>query len=450
VGFSLGERRAAGRALREVAPRSIHADWERSPSVDPLAILETQAESRLSDLVPVRYGRMAESPFGFLRGAAAVMAADLSPTVVTGLRVQACGDAHVRNFGHFATPERNISFSINDFDETIPGPWEWDVKRLGASLHVVARQHGFSPAKCDQLVITAASSYRERIAEYAAMRTLELWYDHKTPEDVIAHFPSKDRSRVERDVRKAGRRDHARAVAKLTETDSGEAAFVEDPPLIIHLDDTDHDMDEVRAMLEDYRSTVRDDRKVLLDRFRIIDVAHRVGGVGSVGTRCWICLMQASDHDRGDRIILQVKEAQESVLEPFVGSSVLGHHGRRVVNGQRLTQGSTDIFLGWCEGPQSGRQYYVRQLWDFKGRADLTKMNFRNLSYHGALCGWALARSHARGGDAAGISGYLGRSAEFDKAIATFSAAYAVTTERDHGLLVEAVAAGRFQARAGI
>jgi len=393
---------------------------------------------------------MADSPFGFLRGAAAVMAQDLASTPVTGLRVQACGDAHVRNFGHFATPERNITFSINDFDETTPGPWEWDVKRLGASLHVVARQHGFRPAKCDEVVVTAVRSYRERMAEYAVMQTLDLWYEHKTVEDVIHHFPKKDRARVERDAHRAGRRDQQRAVAKLTETDTGEIGFVEDPPLIVHLDRTGHDMDEVAAMLEDYRSTLSDDRRLLLDRFRIVDVAHRVGGVGSVGTRCWICLLQASDHPDGDRIVLQVKEAQESVLERYVGRSSLGHHGRRVVAGQRLTQGATDIFLGWCEAPDSGRQYYVRQLWDFKGRADLTKMNHRNLTYHGALCGWALARAHARTADAEPISGYLGRSDAFDEAVAAFAAAYAVVTERDHALLVEAIAAGRLPARSGI
>jgi len=288
------------------------------------------------------------------------------------------------------------------------------------------------------------------MAEYAAMRTLDLWYEHKTIDDVIHHFPKKDRARVERDARRASRRDQQRAVAKLTTGDVGDAGFVEDPPLIVHLEETGHDMDEVVAMLDDYRSTLSDDRQLLLDRFRILDVAHRVGGVGSVGTRCWICLLQASDHPDGDRMILQVKEAQESVLERYVGRSTLGHSGRRVVAGQRLTQGATDIFLGWCDGPNSGRQYYVRQLWDFKGRADLTKMNRRNLNYHGALCGWALARVHARTGDAEPISGYLGSSDEFDQAIAAYAAAYALVTEQDHALLVEAIAAGRLPARRGI
>ena len=448
---SIADRKDAGRALRELVPREGHADWRPRPrKPDVVEILERQARSRLSDLVPIRYGRMADSPFGFLRGAAAVMACDLSTTPVTGLRVQACGDAHVRNFGKFATPERNMIFSINDFDETLPGPWEWDVKRLGASLYVVARQNGFSSGKCDEIVTTCIRSYRERMVSYATMRTLDLWYDHTNMDDVIAHFPKKDRPRVIRDVQKASRRDHDRAVARLTTRNGSQPRFVEDPPLIVHLDKTDHDLDEASSVLGDYRSTLSDDRRLLLDRFQILDVAHRVAGVGSVGTRCWIALLEASDHPRGDHIVLQVKEAQASVLEPYIGASTLGHHGRRVVAGQRLTQGASDIFLGWCEGPQTGRQYYVRQLWDLKGRSDLTTMNHRNLDYHGALCGSALARAHARTGDAVQISSYLGRSAVFDRALAGFSASYALATELDHTTLVDAIAEGRVEARPGI
>ncbi len=407
--LTIAERRAAGRALREAVPHHAHADPGPPPdSRDPIEFLEQQAESRRSDLIAVRHGRMADNPFGFLRGAAMGMAYDLSPTPVTGLRVQACGDAHIRNFGKFATPERNVIFSINDFDETLPAPWEWDVKRLGASLYLVAEQHGFSRAKCDESVLTTVRSYRERLTWYAGMRTLDLWYDHTTIDDVIKHFPKKDRPRVQRDVDKATRKDHRRAVARYANTDGGHAVFVENPPLVVHLDNTGHDLEEVDHMLDDYRATLSDDRRLLLDRYRVVDVAHRVGGVGSVGTRCWIALMEASDHPKGDRIILQVKEAQASVLEPYAGPSELGHHGRRVVAGQRLSQGATDIFLGWCEAPNTGRQYYVRQLWDFKGRSDLNAMNHRNLTYHGALCGWALARAHARTGDAVQIAAYLG------------------------------------------
>jgi len=447
--LSIKDRREAGRALREKVPLEAHAEYDsRSSSRDPIAFLEAQAESRHDELIAVRYGRMAYSPFGFLRGAAAVMAFDLSSTPTTGMRVQACGDAHIRNYGKFATPERNMIFSINDFDETLPGPWEWDVKRLGASLYLVARERGFNRAKREEAVLTTLRSYRERMAWYATMRTLDLWYDHTTIDDVISHFSRKDVPRLQRDVQKAARRDHRRAVARYTTSGGGAARFVEDPPLVIHFDETGHDYEEVEHMLGDYRSTLRDDRRELLDRFQIVDIAHRVGGVGSVGTRCWICLMEASDHPRGDRIILQVKEAQASVLEPYAGASKFGHHGRRVVAGQRLSQGATDIFLGWCEGPRTGRQYYVRQLWDLKGRSDLTTMNPRYLTYHGALCGWALARAHARTGDAVQISGYLGSGDAFDRAVAAYSAAYASTTEEDHRSLVQAIADGRVEARA--
>jgi uncharacterized protein (DUF2252 family) len=445
------ERRAAGRALRKEVPRAAHAEWKPADAKrDPIEILEEQAASRLPDLVPIRYGRMAASPFGFLRGAAAVMASDLSPTPVSGITVQSCGDAHVRNFGKFATPERNMIFSINDFDESLPGPWEWDVKRLGASLQVVARQHGFSPARCHEIVLTCLRSYRERMRWYAHMRTLELWYDHTDADDVLSHFQKKDRPRIRRDIEKASRRDHDRAVARYTRNGTGEARFVDDPPLVVHLDETGHDRDDADFMLESYRSTLSDDRRHLLERFRIVDIAHRVGGVGSVGTRCWIVLLRGSGPGDRDFLILQVKEAQASVLEPHLGPSALEPHGRRVVAGQRLTQGASDLFLGWCEGQRTGRQYYVRQLWDLKGRSDLTKMDQRNLSYHGALCGWALARAHARSGDAVKIAAYLGGSGDFDEAIAAFSVEYARTTEADHAALLEAIADGRIEAQRGI
>jgi uncharacterized protein (DUF2252 family) len=439
---TIDDRRATGRALREEVPHAAHADSGAPASArDPVAMLVEQAESRDDDLVPIRYARMAASPFGFLRGAAAIMAFDLGSTPATGLRVQACGDAHVRNFGKFATPERNLVFSINDFDETLPAPWEWDVKRLGASLYLVASEHGFSESKCRDTVLTALRSYRERMARYASMRTLDLWYDHTSVDDVIAHFPKKDRARVERDVKKASRKDQRRAVARHTRGDDGALRFVDDPPLIVHLDDTKYGLDDVEAMLGDYAASLPDDRRALVGRFRIVDVAHRVGGVGSVGTRCWICLMEASDHPKGDRIILQVKEAQTSVLEPHAGPSPIGQHGRRVVAGQRLSQGASDIFLGWCEGP-TGRQYYVRQLWDSKGRSDLLAMDHRNLTHHGALCGWALARSHARSGDAVQIAGYLGTRDAFDRVVATYSAEYTRTTRQDHASLLEAIDSG--------
>jgi uncharacterized protein (DUF2252 family) len=445
---TVDQRREAGRALRESVPRSAHAEWSVAErAADPVAVLEEQAAARVAELIPVRYGRMVESPFAFFRGGAAIMAMDLSRTPVTGLTVQACGDAHVANFGTFSTPERNVVFDINDFDETDPGPWEWDVKRLAASLHVVARQHGFAPEDRDEIVLEAVRVYREFVAQYATMLTLEVWYDRTTADDVVAHFPKRYRAQAERDVTKALRKDRIRAVAKLTHTVDGSIGFVENPPLTVHLDATGHDMDEVGEMVDDYRSSLADERRFLLDRFRIVDVARRVVGVGSVGTRCWICLFEvpgsASGTGPDDRIILQVKEAPASVLAPYVGASKVGHEGRRVVAGQRLTQAASDIFLGWCEAPRSGRQYYVRQLWDVKGQGDLTRMDLGKLTHYGALCAQALARAHARTGDAAALAGYLGGGRTFDRAVARFAADYARNNERDHAALSEAIAAGR-------
>jgi uncharacterized protein (DUF2252 family) len=357
-----------------------------------------------------------------------------------------CGDAHLSNFGLFGTPERRMLFDINDFDETLPGPWEWDVKRLCASPHVVARAHGFPARQRDQVVTTAARTYRECLAESAERRQLERWYDRIHINQVVSHFPERYRPVVERDVRKSRRKTHRRAVAKLTREVDGEYRFVEDPPLLVHIDNTEFDIDDVGPMIETYRATLRDDRRDLFDRFRLVDVARKVVGVGSVGTRCWVVLFEGPDHPGGDHLILQVKEAQPSVLEPYVGPSALGHHGRRVVTGQRLTQAASDIFLGWTEGPRTAHQYYVRQLWDVKGQGDLLKMDLSNLTYYGALCAWALARAHARTGDPVPISGYLGSAGNFDRALAAFSAAYALTNERDHARLVAAIADGRVEA----
>ena len=442
------QRRRRGRDLRKAVARRSLAEGGTPARRDPIEVLEAQAGTRAPELIPIRYGRMAESPFAFFRGGAAIMAADLAPTATTGLRVQACGDAHVANFGKFATPERNVVFDINDFDETVPGPWEWDVKRLAASLHVVARGHGFSDEVCDRVVVTAMREYRERLASFAAMATMELWYDRIHIDEVLAHFPPPYRTIVRRDVRKAERKNRFRAVAKLTTSVDGEHRFAEDPPFLVHISSTGHDMDEVAPMIVGYRATLSDERRDLFDRFRVVDVARKVVGVGSVGTRCWVVLLDGPDHPRGDRLILQVKEAQPSVLEPYVGSSELGHHGRRVVAGQRLTQAASDLFLGWCEGPETGRHYYVRQLWDVKGQGDLLAMDQSNLTYYGALCAWALARSHARTADPVPLAGYLGRSERFDQAIATFAAAYARTNEADHQLLLDAIASGRVEASA--
>ncbi len=352
---------------------------------------------------------MATSAFAFFRGSAAIMASDLAAGPVTGLRVEACGDAHVGNFGKFATPGRSLIFDVNDFDETLPGPWEWDVKRLAASMHVVALERDFGATTRDRVVAAAVRAYREHMAEAAALRTLDLWYARTHIRDVIAHFPPKYRPRVERDVAKARRKDHRRAVAKLTHAVGDDIRFVEDPPLVVHLDNTDHELDAIGPMIEHYRTTLTHDIRTLFDRFRILDVARKVVGVGSVGTRCWIALFEGPDRPNGDHVILQVKEAQASVLEPHVGASVFPHHGQRVVAGQRLTQAASDIFLGWTEAPESKRQYYVRQLWDFKGSSDPMAMDLQDLTYYGALCGMALARAHARTGDPVRIAAYLGR-----------------------------------------
>ncbi|MGX7679729.1 DUF2252 domain-containing protein [Jatrophihabitans sp. DSM 45814] len=452
------QRRDHGRALRAVVPRSAHADGGIPHDRDPIGILQQQAAARIPELIGIRHSRMAQTPFAFLRGAAAVMAADLVTTPVTGPQVQLCGDAHIRNFGTFGTPERNLTFSINDFDETLPGPWEWDLKRFAASLQVVAAEHGFSPSVCRELVIAAVQSYRERLARYAQMSTLEVWYDRKGVDDLLGHYGQNARSQIVRDIAKAHRREHDRAVAKLTETadrgvelvgEAGHAGgavrFREDPPLQVHLSSSGQDADEVVGTFDSYRSSLSDDMKILMDRYQVVDVARRVVGVGSVGTLVWICLLEGSSRRGDERIVLQMKQAQASVLEPYLRPSQFARHGQRVIVGQRLTQGPTDIFLGWCDGPQNGRQYYVRQLWDRKGRSELTTMNQRGLKEHATLCAWALARAHARSGDPVVLSGYLGRSRTFDQAIATFAERYAACNATDHRELVTAIADGRLQ-----
>jgi uncharacterized protein (DUF2252 family) len=438
-------RRDAGRARRADVPRSAHAEWDvEARDRDPIAVLGEQARTRVPELVPVRYERMAESPFAFFRGGAAIMAMDLANTPVTGFTVQSCGDAHVANFGTFATPERNIVFDINDFDETDRGPWEWDVKRLAASLHVVAREHGFRSSQRDDVVLEAVRVYREYVDEYARMRTLDVWYEHTTARDLIEHFPTRYRAQARRDVTRALRKDHVRAVTRLTADHDGVPRFRDDPPIVVHLDDLEPGLDDVEATVADYRESLSDEVRFLFDRFRVVDVARRVVGVGSVGTRCWVALLEAVAPADGtpDRIVLQVKEAQPSVLEPFVGPTPTGHQGRRVVAGQRLTQAASDLFLGWCQAP-SGIHYYVRQLWDVKGQGDLTKMDLGKLTHYGALCARALARAHARTGDPAAMAGYLGGGAVFDGAIASFAANYAAANERDHAAFVEAISSGR-------
>jgi uncharacterized protein (DUF2252 family) len=445
--MTIEDRRAAGRALRRAVPRSAHAAWTPwEGRRDPVDVLEEQGDSRALDLVPIRYGRMVESPFAFFRGGAALMAMDLATTPVTGLRVQACGDAHVNNFGKFATPERNVAFDINDFDETLPGPWEWDVKRLAASLHVLGRQRGFGRSRCDRIVAASVRTYRERITTASTRTTMELWYDRINVREVLDHFPKRYRPQIQLDVAKARRKGHRRAVDRLTHKVDGHLRFVENPPLQVHIDRTDASMDDVEPMIEAYRQTLTEDRRILFDRFHVVDVARRVVGVGSVGTRCWVVLFEGPGGRAADRLVLQVKEAQASVLEPYAGSPVHDNDGERVVVGQRLTQAASDLFLGWCAGPRTGRTYYVRQLWDVKGQSDVLRMDASNLGYYAALCGWALARAHARTGDPAQLAGYLGTGPAFDRAITEFAAAYAATNAQDHQALADAIASGRVDA----
>ncbi len=433
--------------MRARAPRSSHAEWQPvGERVDPLAVLEAQAATRVPELIPIRHGRMLTSPFAFLRGAAAVMAMDLAATSVTGLTVQTCGDAHVSNFGVFATPERNVVFDINDFDETIPGPWEWDVKRLAASVVMVAREQGMAAARARIVVAALLRSYRERLAAYAQLNALDMWYSRIGAADVISHFPPAYRPLVRRDIARAHQRTRLRAVAKLTVDNGGVRRFAEDPPILVHLTRTGHEMEEVEGIIAAYRDSLTDERRELFDRFRLIDVARRVVGVGSVGTRCWVGLFEGPDHPEGDPLILQLKEAAPSVLEAYIDGAPVAHNGQRVVNGQRRIQAASDLFLGWSAGPQTGRHYYARQLWDVKGQGDPMLMDMRSLQHYGELCAWALARAHARTGDPVAISGYLGSSDRFDRAVTEFAMRYADQTVRDHAALADAVATGRMAA----
>ena len=448
------ERAEAGKLLRATVPRASHGAWEPDPArPDPISILEQQAASRVPELIPIRHGRMAASPFGFFRGAAAVMAWDLAHTPDIGVNVQACGDAHLVNFGIFATPERNLVFDVNDFDETLPAPWEWDVKRLAASIVVAGRSNGFSADENDLAVRTAIGTYRERMFELATMRTLDVWYARVDVDEVMSMFEtlatSPDGLKVaQRTVAKARTHDTMHAVAKLTEVVDGERRIADHPPLIDHVA-LANAADQIRVLYEGYLSTLAPELQLLMNRFRIVDVARKVVGVGSVGTRCWIALFEGGADD--DPLLLQIKEAQSSVLEDELNvGSIYRHHGERVVHGQRLMQAASDLFLGWSTNPATDIHYYFRQLHDMKGSADVPSMTSVQLANSGRICGWALARAHARSGDTAMISGYLGPGAEFDKAIVSFAERYADQNELDYAAMVEAVASGRIVAEDGV
>ena len=455
VSPSTSERAAAGKAARERTPRSSHGRWEPAPDrPDPLDVLERQAADRVPELVPLRYGRMLVSAFTFYRGAAAIMAADLAATPNSGLWVQACGDAHLSNFGGYAAPDRELVVDINDFDETLPGPWEWDVKRLAASFEIAGRDRGFAADRRRGVVLTAVAAYRESLRRLAELSNLDVWYERVHVDQIRERFRS-DLSRKElegfdRNVAKARRKDRLRALAKLTERVDGELRIRSDPPVLVPLEQIFSGKQLATAearigkLVDAYRETLQSDRRHLLDGYRHVHTARKVVGVGSVGTRAWIALLVGRDED--DPLFLQVKEAQPSVLEPYTAPTEYPKQGQRVVEGQRLTQAASDIFLGWLSatGPDGRkRDFYVRQLWDQKASATVELMSPGRMTAYAQVCGAILARAHARTGDRIAIAAYLGGGRGFDEAIARFADAYADQNEDDFDVLKRAAAEGR-------
>ncbi len=465
--LSVEERVARGRAARAGAPRSSHGNWLASPDrPDPVALLEEQAESRVPELVPIRYGRMATSPFAFYRGSALIMASDLASTPTAGVTVQLCGDAHLSNFGLFGSPERQMLFDINDFDETLPGPWEWDVKRLAASFEVLGRERGFIPTERRDVVLAAVAEYRNRMRQAAGLRTLGAWYDHLEAGGLLRMFHeevrvkrlAKTEHRMARKmVSEAYTRDSTRVLAKRANRVGSDLRIVADPPLIVPIEDLvlpgsewEDPVPLIKKLLASYRRTLGHHGHPV-EEFRYVHAARKVVGVGSVGTRCYILLLVGRDHN--DPLFLQVKEAQPSVLERFLGQSAHRHHGERVVVGQQLMQAATDIFLGWqrIRGIDGvSRDYYVRQFQDWKGGLDIESMRPTGTAMYARICGATLARAHARWGDRIAIASYLGKSDAFDQAIANFAVAYGDQNDRDYELFLEAVGSGRLTAQTGL
>ncbi|HEV3119063.1 MAG TPA: DUF2252 domain-containing protein, partial [Gemmataceae bacterium] len=427
---TLRERLARGRALRKRVPRSAHAQWQPPANrPDPVALLEATSQGRVPELVPLRYGRMVQSPFAFFRGSAAAMAADLAATPGTGMRVQLCGDCHLLNFGGFGTPERHFIFDVVDFDETLPGPWEWDVKRLAASFVLAGRSRALKTKSCKDAALAAVRSYRQHIREYAPLPVLDVWYA-RIDGALLAPLARTPESSAT---------SHEHVFLHLSEVIDGRRRIVDRPPLIYHLPADDPVETRIRAFLKHYRATLQEDRRVLLDRYRLEDIAIKVVGVGSVGTRCAVMLLMAGEYDP---LVLQFKEAGPSVLEPYAGRSQYASHAQRVVCGQRLLQSASDLFLGWTSD-DAGRHYYFRQLRDMKCVVNVDGLSASQLRDYAELCGWALARAHAKAGDPAPIAGYLGKSERFDNAVAAFALAYADQTERDQEAMVTAVRSGR-------
>lgn len=456
---TLAERASVGQASRAKVPRSVLGEWQPAPGrADPVGLLEEQASSRVQELVPLRYGRMLASPFTFFRGAAYLMAADLANEPRTGLRVQLCGDAHLSNFGTFAAPDRRLVFSLNDFDESLPGPFEWDVKRMVASFAVAGRDREFGDAERRAVNIAAVSSYREAMQDLARMRKLDVWYARLDVDELEAvlrsQLKAKHLKRFRKSVAKAQSKDSMRAFSKLVEIVDGRPRLINDPPTIVRVQDLMPDKDgheiedTLHAILRSYRRTLRGDYRRLLEGFRFTDAARKVVGVGSVGTRAWIVLLVGNDDQ--DPLFLQAKEAQASVLEPFLGKSVYTSHGQRVVEGQRLMQSASDVMLGWVKAKGFDgveRDFIVRQLWDGKGSAMVEAMDPTAMTGYARLCGWTLARAHARSGDPVAIASYLGSGDRFERAISRFAEAYADQNERDYAALRRAVDDGRVVAQ---
>ena len=444
---SRDDRLAAGKALRATLRHQTHGDWKFRAATrrNPIRILEESNRGRLPELVPIRYGRMLGSPFTFLRGSAGLMAHDLAMMPTTGVRVQACGDCHLLNFGFFASPERNLIFDINDFDETLPAPWEWDVKRLAVSIAVAARENGHTDAHAGDAAVECARAYRQHLRDYSKKSPLDTWYGRLDEQLVIAAAPDAEaRQRRKGYAAKAHSRVADHLFPKISEEVGGRRRLLDQPPRLFHVGRKDQkDWDErVHEMLEEYRQSLSDSVCVLFDGYRLQDFAVKVVGIGSVGTRCFVGLFFSPENHP---LLLQFKEACASVLEPFAGVSRYANHGQRIVNGQRLMQSASDIFLGWARG-RRGSHFYVRQLRDMKFSAPVEGATPRQLRRYGELCGWSLAHAHAKSGDSVTISGYLGKSGEFDQAIGHFALAYADQTARDHAALVAAVKAGRIKA----
>lgn len=485
---SIDERRAQGRAARDRSSLSGDARWvPAADRPDPVSLLEEQDLTREPDLVPVRHGRMMVSPFTFYRGAAKIMAADLNGTPTAGLTVQLCGDAHLSNFGVFASPERRLLFDLNDFDETLPGPFEYDVKRMAASFEIAARNNGFSKADARAATLASATAYRESMAEFAQMSTMDVWYAHLQEDELMAAVrgvvaettvagkAAKKQSkaaradakqqqklaelaakRAEKTRRKAHTRDSLQALSKLAEQVDGQYRIISQPPIVVPARDLaatyglspDEVTRGIRGQFRSYRATLQDDRRHLLERFQVVDLARKVVGVGSVGTRAFIVLLQGRDAQ--DPLFLQVKEATASVYEGHLPKSRYRQHGERVVQGQRMMQAASDIFLGWTKGIDQNRHYYWRQLRDMKGSALVEAMTPLGLTFYAGICGWTLARAHARSGDSVAIAEYLGQDDAFDRAIADFSKRYANQNEQDYQRLLEAIRSGRLEAHEGV